>query len=169
MEFAYALFSIRPPKGLPILWEAFEADSPASREMVGRFKAADFDLCIVLHNDYVFYPSAFLEYLSSAYDAQQVGELTVHTRKTRSGGQEKAPARVSSRPYIGGIETIPFLPRYDVAMLGIVNLYEAPLRLVGFADSAGAPGRVRPFYYNRFSTGMAPIVAGATSALGGET
>jgi hypothetical protein len=81
MEFGYAAYSIRPPKGLPILWEAFEEDSPASREMVRRFEEANFDMCIMLHNDYVFYPRAFREYLSSAYDTRQIGELTVHTRK----------------------------------------------------------------------------------------
>jgi hypothetical protein len=68
MEFGSAAYSIHPPKGLPIVWEPYERYSPASREMVRRFEAAHFDMCIVLRNDYLFYPRAFREYLNSAYD-----------------------------------------------------------------------------------------------------
>jgi len=79
IDFGYAAYGIHPHPGLPTWWEFFSQDGRGqTNDMVERFKAARFKLCIFLRRDYTFFPASLIEYLNQAYEVYDTGELTIH-------------------------------------------------------------------------------------------
>jgi hypothetical protein len=81
IDFAYAVFGIRPVSGLPLWWECYSvADLPKTQAMVERFKQAGFERIILLLDDHTYFPESLVQYLHSSYSVSTRGLLTVYRK-----------------------------------------------------------------------------------------
>jgi hypothetical protein len=81
IDFGYAVFGIRPARGLPLFWDPFKnGNLKKSQAMVERFKQAGFERLIFLQDDHIFFPDTLVEYIHSTYQASTIGLLTVYRR-----------------------------------------------------------------------------------------
>ncbi len=82
IDFAYAAYGIHPYPGIPTWWEFFSKDGRGQTNlMIERFRRANFELCIFLHQDFTYLPTGLLQYLNIAYTSFDKGELTVYVHK----------------------------------------------------------------------------------------
>lgn len=89
LDFAYAMYKIKPPKNLPIWWgeNAFARGVPFgyTNRLIENFQKADIKIAIFGANsqnhaiDFTFYPEAINQYLSENYEVNYIGNLAVFT------------------------------------------------------------------------------------------
>ncbi|KKQ24811.1 MAG: hypothetical protein US40_C0001G0064 [Candidatus Roizmanbacteria bacterium GW2011_GWC2_37_13] len=86
IDFAYAVYSVKPPKGLPLWWEAYSDDSQeATKKMVRAFEDKKIKVGIYVNDNdgysFPFYPSELINYFTNQYDVYYFSELKVYVLK----------------------------------------------------------------------------------------
>ena len=81
ITFGYAMFGIKPVKGLPLWWgEAKESGGVPhgmTSKLVNRFEKSDFKIIMTLSGDLTFHPPEIQEYLTKLYVPYRVGYILV--------------------------------------------------------------------------------------------
>lgn len=82
IDFSYAAFGLKPPRGLPLWWESFsDSRNTRTKDLIYKFKNNRFRTVVFLLNDYTFIPLEIINYLNSNYDVTNSLYLTIYRAK----------------------------------------------------------------------------------------
>ena len=81
IDFAYLVYGVTPPLGVPLWWEYFNGSDPIGLETRKSFEDDAIKTIIVRTGDTSYLPSWIADDERGLYDAHVVGGLTVYRRK----------------------------------------------------------------------------------------
>ncbi len=85
LAFAYPAFGLPPPRGLPVVWDAYcDEGRPGASEMLAAFERAEVDVGVTLREDeQIRIPDRIRRHFHDGFEATDVGPLRIYRRVRR--------------------------------------------------------------------------------------